>query len=255
MDDGRKQFPKGMIPLGKTKFHFRCGPGLKCYMACCRKLDLILYPYDIIRLKKRLSISSEEFMRTHTRLGASSHPFFPAVMLLMSENSEQTCPFLGANGCTVYEDRPTACRTYPLERAVDRNPAGTRPAEYYFMTKHSYCLGHREREEWTVKSWLRDQKLQAYNGANDFWAEVDTLFARNPWQGEGAGGPRQQLAFMVCYNIDGFRRFAAEQKLFDQFRLESSRRKVLEYDDEALQKFGFEWLKHILAGSGNLQRH
>jgi hypothetical protein len=81
MDEGRKQFPKGMTPLGKTKFHFRCGPGLKCYMACCRKLDLILYPYDIIRLKKRLSISSEEFMRNHTRLGASSHPFFPAVML------------------------------------------------------------------------------------------------------------------------------------------------------------------------------
>jgi Fe-S-cluster containining protein len=254
MDNGRKQFPEGMVPLGKKKFHFRCGPDLKCYMACCRKLDLILYPYDIIRLKKRLAISSEEFMRTHTRLGASSHPFFPAVMLLMSDNREQTCPFLGESGCTVYEDRPTACRTYPLERAVDRNPAGTRPAEYYFMTKHSYCLGHRETKEWTVKSWLRDQKLQAHNGANDLWSEVDTLFARNPWQGEGAGGPRQQIAFMVCYNIDGFRIFAAEQKLFEQFRLESSSRRLLAHDDEALQKFGFEWLKHFLAGSGNLQR-
>lgn len=254
MDDGKKQFPEGMTPLDKSKFHFRCGPDLKCYMTCCRKLDLILYPYDIIRLKKRLAISSEEFMRTHTRLGVSSHPFFPAVMLLMSDNREQTCPFLGESGCTVYQDRPTACRTYPLERAVDRNRAGSRPAEYYFMTNHSYCLGHREGKEWTVNSWLRDQKLQVYNGANDFWAEIDTLFARNPWQGEGAGGPRQQLAFMVCYNIDGFRRFAAEQKLFEQFRLESSRRRLLENDDEALQKFGFEWLKHILSGGGNLQR-
>ena len=100
-----------------------------------------------------------EFMRRHTRLGPSNHPFFPAVMLLMSENKEQTCPFLDKEGCTVYQDRPTACRTYPLERAVDRNLTRGRPKEYYFMTDHSYCLGHQEVKEWTVKAWLRDQKV------------------------------------------------------------------------------------------------
>jgi len=253
-NDIKKEFPEGMEPLGNSVFHFHCGPDVKCYMSCCRKLDLILYPYDIIRLKKRLAMSSEEFMRRHTRLGPSSHPFFPAVMLLMSENKEQTCPFLDKEGCTVYQDRPTACRTYPLERAVDRNPTRGRLKEYYFMTDHSYCFGHQEKTEWTVKTWLRDQKVQQYNTLNDRWAEIDTLFAQNPWQGEGAGGPRQQMAFMVCYNIDGFRRFADENRLFEQFKLESSLRSVLVHDDEALLKFGFEWLKHILAGTGNLRR-
>ena len=193
-------------------------------------------------------------MRSHTRLGPSGHPFFPAVMLLMSEKAEQTCPFLVEEGCSVYEDRPTACRTYPLERAVERRTTGGRPAEYYFMTNHSYCLGHHEEKEWTVKTWLKDQKVQQFNSVNDLWAEVDTLFAQNPWQGEGAGGPRQQLAFMVCYNIDGFRRFAEENGLFEQFRLESFQRRILAHDDEALLKFGFEWLKHILAGSGSLRQ-
>jgi len=253
-DNIKKEFPEGMEPLGNSVFNFCCSPDVKCYMSCCRKLDLILYPYDIIRLKKRLAISSEEFMRRLTRLGPSNHPFFPAVMLLMSENKEQTCPFLDKEGCTVYQDRPTACRTYPLERAVDRNPTRGRPKEYYFMTDHSYCLGHQEVKEWTVKAWLRDQKVQQYNAINDRWAEIDTLFAQNPWQGEGAGGPRQQMAFMVCYNIDGFRRFAEENRLFEQFKLESSLRRVLVHDDEALLKFGFEWLKHILAGTGNLRR-
>ena len=193
-------------------------------------------------------------MRRHTRLGNSSHPFFPAVMLRMSENEEQTCPFLDSKGCTVYEDRPTACRTYPLERAVARSPVRGRPEEYYFMTGHPYCLGHQEAKEWMVKSWLKDQKVLQYNAVNDLWAEIDTLFAQNPWQGEGAGGPRQQLAFMVCYNIDGFRRFALENRLFDQFKLESTLRKILDDDDEALLKFGFEWLKYILGGTGNLRR-
>ena len=119
------------------------------------------------------------------------------------------------------------------------------------MTRHPYCLGHDETTAWTVQAWLKDQKIQQYNAVNDLWAEIDTLFAQNPWQGEGAGGPRQQLAFMVCYNIDGFRSFAQENKLFDQFRIESSRRRILEVDDEALLKFGFEWLKFIL---GNLRR-
>ena len=253
-DDMKKEFPEGMVPLGNSVFQFRCGSDVECYMSCCRKLDLILYPYDIIRLKNRLSISSEEFMRGHTRLGPSSHPFFPAVMLMMSENEEHTCPFLDKNGCTVYEDRPTACRTYPLERAVDRSPSRRKPKEYYFMTHHQYCLGHQEAKEWTVKTWLRDQKAQYYNSLNDIWAEIDTLFAGNPWQGEGAGGPRQQMAFMVCYNIDGFRRFAEENKLFDQFKLESSFHRILADDDEALLKFGFEWLKYVLAGQGRLIR-
>jgi Fe-S-cluster containining protein len=253
-DDIKKEFPEGMEPLGKSVFHFRCGPDVQCYMSCCRKLDLMLYPYDVIKLKSRLSLSSEEFMRRYTRLGSSSHPFFPSIMLRMAENEQQTCPFLDKGGCTVYTDRPTACRTYPLERAVDRRPKRGRSEEYYFMTHHPYCLGHRETTEWTVKSWIKDQKIQHYNMVNDLWAEIDTLFAGNPWQGEGAGGPRQQLAFMVCYNIDGFRKFVEENRLLDQFKLESSQRRILDVDDEALLKFGFEWLKHILAGAGSLIR-
>lgn len=242
-----------MVPLENAAFHFRCAPDVQCYMTCCRKLDLILYPYDIMRLKTRLAISSEEFMRRHVRLGASAHPFFPAVMLLMAANEAQTCPFLDHNGCTVYEDRPTACRTYPLERAVTRSPKRGRPEEYYFMTDHPYCLGHQEPMTWTVKTWLKDQKVQQYNAVNDLWAEIDTLFAQNPWQGEGAGGPLQQMAFMACYNIDGFRRFAEENRLFDQFRLEASHRRLLGEDDETLLKFGFEWLKLILARTGSLR--
>ncbi|MBW2467163.1 MAG: YkgJ family cysteine cluster protein [Deltaproteobacteria bacterium] len=254
MDKVKKEFPEGMVPLGKSVFHFRCGPDVECYMQCCRKLDLILYPYDIIRLKNRLGISSEEFMRNHTRLGPSGHPFFPSVMLLMADNDERICPFLDENGCSVYEDRPTACRTYPLERAVDRSSGRGSQDDYYFMTNHSYCLGHQETKEWTVKTWLKDQKIQHYNAINDLWAEIDTLFSQNPWQGEGVGGPRQQMAFMVCYNIDGFRAFVRENKLTEQFKLESSQRRIIAEDDEALLKFGFEWLKYVLADQGRLIR-
>jgi hypothetical protein len=58
---------------------------------------------------------------------------------------------------------------------------------------------------------------------------------------------------MVCYNIDGFRLFAEQNRLFEQFKLGSSQRRTLACDDEALLKFGFEWLKYILTGTGQLR--
>lgn len=54
--------------------------------------------------------------------------------------------------------------------------------------------------------------------------EVDALFAANPWQGEGQAGPLQQLAFMVCYNIDAFRDYVQQHNLLAAFRLERDRR-------------------------------
>ncbi|MDH3393184.1 MAG: YkgJ family cysteine cluster protein [Desulfobulbaceae bacterium] len=245
--DQKKQFPDGMKPLGNASFRFACHDGLSCYTQCCRRQNIFLYPYDIIRLKERLGISSEDFLNKHTGAVKGPNPFFPSIMLQMAENEEQTCPFLGDNGCTVYEDRPSACRTYPLERAVDRNPAKGEPREYYFLTDHPYCKGHGEDKEWTVKEWLRDQQLLQYNLMDELWAEMDTIFAGNPWHGEGAAGPRQQVAFMVCYNIDRFRQYVADFKLLDQFKIDKQRRRSIDGDDEALLRFGYDWLKLILA--------
>lgn len=253
-----KTFPEGMIPLGKSAFPFRCHAGVSCFTTCCRKLELYLYPYDIIRLKNALSLDSEKFLQTYAGMVPGTNPLFPAVILRMRDNEECTCPFLGEGdaGCTVYADRPSACRTYPLERAVDRSSRSGRPDEYYFMTSHNYCLGHHETQSQTVAVWLRDQRLLDYNRMDDLWAEMDTMFAANPWQNEGAAGPRQQVAFLVCYNIDGFRRLVHEQDLLSKFKLSRSEVTACESDDEALLKFGFKWLQMILANRPTLQpRH
>ena len=241
-----KQFPPGMEPLGKSRFRFGCHAGVACFKSCCRNLQMFLYPYDIIRLKNRLKIASEDFMRRYTRLGKGSHPFFPAVLMKMTDDENQLCPFLAKDGCAVYEDRPSACRTYPLERAVARSSAKSCPEEYFFLTRHPYCLGHQEETRWTVRDWLRDQKLFEYNEANDLWAAMDTLFSRNPWQGEGVAGPKQQLAFMVCYNIDAFRQFADGTDLLGRFKFNKAKIRLINRDDEALLRFGYDWLTSIL---------
>lgn len=242
-----------MQPIGNQEFTFKCHPGVSCFTVCCKNVELDLYPFDIIRLKDRLSIDSETLMRTHTELKKGANPYFPTVTLkLVSNGNEKQCPFLNEQGCTVYEDRPTACRTYPLERAVDRRSRRGRLEDFYFLTNHDYCKGHFEPQQNTVKQWLRSQHLDQFNQMNDRWAEVDTLFETNPWQGEGSGGPKQQLAFMVCYDIDRFRNFAAAQHLLDHYRINREQKKRIENDDTELLKFGFEWLKDILGGRSSL---
>ncbi|MBA3008022.1 MAG: YkgJ family cysteine cluster protein [Proteobacteria bacterium] len=252
--NSKKEFPEGMVPLGIEKFQFSCHAGVQCYMSCCKNVDMFLYPYDIVRLKKSLKIDSESFMRLYTRLVKGSHPYFPAVMLKLNNDEEKSCPFLAEGGCSVYHDRPSACRTYPLERAVDRLLARGRSRDYYFLTDHAYCLGHKEEKFYSVTQWIRDQQLQDYNGMNDRWTELDTIFSLNPWKGEGSGGPKQQMAFMVCYDVDGFRSLAHRKHLFDQFRLTKDQKDRIQIDDTALLQFGFDWLKLFLTGTSSLMR-
>jgi len=248
-----KDFPESMEPLGKREFTFDCHPGVDCFTVCCKKVDMILYPYDVLKLRAALGIDSEDFIRSHTYLEKGQNPFFPTVKLKLNEQSE-ACPYLKDTGCSVYDDRPSACRTYPLERAVDRSSSRGNSDEYYFLTNHAYCLGHQQEKKWNVQSWVRNQKLIEYNTMNSFWAEMDTLFAKNPWKGEGAGGEKQQIAFMVCYNIDGFRRFSDLHSLTERFRIEKSWKRAIKIDDSELLKFGFEWLKLFLVGESTRLR-
>lgn len=248
MSNREKTFPEGMVPLGKSEFQFACHPKVECFTFCCRNVDMLLYPYDIIRLKKSLGIVSEDFMRKYTFLDKGDNPYFPSVKLKLNQDDEKACPFLTDTGCSVYADRPSACRTYPLERAVDRTKAGSVAEEYYFLTNHPYCHGHKEDIRQTVNSWVRNQQLIEYNTMNALWAEIDTVFSQNPWKGEGVAGEKQQLAFMVCYNIDGFRQFAAEHGLLKTFKLDKDFKKRIAKEDSELLKFGFIWLKKILTG-------
>jgi hypothetical protein len=120
------------------------------------------------------------------------------------------------------------------------------------MTHHSYCKGHQEERSYTIRQWERDQKLSDFNLYNDLWAELDAFFSTNPWAGEGTAGPYQQLAFMVCYNIDDFRSYIEKHNVLSGFRLKKDERQRVDNSDEHLLVFGFKWLEFILGGRRNL---
>jgi Fe-S-cluster containining protein len=247
-----KAWPSNANPIGQGTFRFDCHPAIDCFTVCCRDVDMYLYPYDIIRMKRSLRITSDELLKRHTFSAVRDNPFFISVMLRMAENPEKSCPFLSQHGCSIYEDRPSSCRTYPLERAVARSPLQGRREDHYFVKRVPHCLGHQENKEWTVEAWIADQAISPYNEMNDLWVDIDTIFRSNPWGDDEGHKDRLKMAFMACFNIDQFRRFVFGSTFLSRFDVPEERVENMKRDDVELMRFGFDRVKFFLSGQPTL---
>lgn len=79
---------------------------IDCLMCgnCCRTTGPMLQPKDISRLSKRLKLSEKSFFDSYLRIDEDGDFVFKSM----------PCPFLGDdNFCSVYDDRPKACRAFP----------------------------------------------------------------------------------------------------------------------------------------------
>ena len=46
---------------------FSCHPGVSCFTACCHNIKIILTPYDILKLRRRLNLQASEFVTEYTQ--------------------------------------------------------------------------------------------------------------------------------------------------------------------------------------------
>ncbi|MFH7319007.1 YkgJ family cysteine cluster protein [Desulfurivibrio sp. D14AmB] len=153
---------------GKEQFAFDCGPDLSCFTECCRALDLVLTPYDVLRLRRNLGISSDEFLERYAVVEASEDEAFPLVFLAMVDDGRASCPFVAASGCTVYQDRPAACRAYPLGRGLRLTGCGGRKIqELFVLVREPHCRGFELDRKKDAASWMDGQGLTAYNRVSD----------------------------------------------------------------------------------------
>ena len=95
-------------------FKFNCYPGVSCFTHCCQDITIVLTPYDILRLKRGIGISSDKFLEKYTIIIPKEKRLIPLVILKMNEEDKR-CPLVSQDGCTVYNDRPWPCRMYPLD--------------------------------------------------------------------------------------------------------------------------------------------
>ena len=232
----------------QDSFYFHCYPGIACFNRCCRNLNLFLYPYDVIRLKRRLDMDSDQFLEKYVDIVLRPSSFFPDVLLRMSLKEEKTCPFLNASGCSVYPARPDTCRTFPVEQGVFYDAERNRTEFIHFFRPPDFCMGQHEKKAWTPQTWAKDQDAVLYNKMTARWAELKRLFQRDPWGSQGTEGPKAKMAFMATYNIDPFSDFLFKSSFLKRYKLKSKILKQIRSDDVELMKFGFEWVKFYVWG-------
>jgi len=229
-------------------FRFLCHDKLACFNKCCRNLNLFLYPYDILRIKNRLEISSDLFLDKYVDIVLRPSNFFPEVLLSMSDNKDKTCPFLSEYGCLIYQDRPDTCRTFPVEQGMFFDAENDNTVPVYFFRPPDFCLGQHENKSWTVATWAKDQNASLYNQMTALWAELKSLFQTDPFNGMGLHCQKGKMAFMATYNIDIFRSFVFQSSFLKRYKINSVIKKKIKKNDVELMKMGFEWVKLFLWG-------
>jgi Fe-S-cluster containining protein len=229
------------------EFTFGCHPGVSCFNCCCSDVNIFLSPYDVLRLKKRLGITSGEFLDRYTLIPVQKEMRTPVVILRMNDDEAKTCPFVGTEGCTVYSDRPWPCRMYPVGLAAQKDTAdGWRGDRFYFLMEEEGCKGFQEAKKWSVKEWLDDQELDAC----DEWGEAFKELTLHKFFEDGGilDAKKLNMFFTACYDLDKFRTFVFQTTLLQRFDVDEDFVEDMRRHDEPLLRFAFLWLRFSLFG-------
>ena len=217
-------------------FHFSCHPGIDCFSQCCRDVNILLTPFDILQMKNHLGISSTEFLKAYTKTLFAPETSLPAVQFRMNEEEAKRCFFVNEDGCEIYQYRPWPCRMYPLDNTADGEGFVT-------MVESSRCLGLKDDQTWQLRGWFEDQGLEPYNHWNLRFAEITEDEKLTAWRKEHPGAV--EIFYLACYDLDRFRQQVFEQSLFDMVDQPSIDLDKLKTDDLALLDFAFIWLKTV----------
>jgi len=233
------------------QFRFACHPGLDCFTDCCANVNILLTPLDVLQLSRRLGLETGDFLRRHTLTPFTKELQLPVVVLKMNDDEKKTCPFVGDQGCTVYQARPWSCRMYPLAMALPPARAGQEPEPMYFLFEDDFCHGHGQGQDWTVESWQANQGLAERDHLEEGFRRVVT----HPWfiGGRQLDIRRMDMFYTACYDLDAFRRFVFDTTFLKRFEMEDELIEKLRSDDEELLQFAFRWLRFALFAEPTMQ--
>jgi uncharacterized protein len=221
---------------------FHCGKGIDCFTRCCHDVSIVLTPYDVLRMKKALHLDSTEFLEKYTLLGCTKDQKLPVVLLRMN-SGDRCCPFVTAEGCSVYAHRPWACRMYPLGLAEPREPHPTEHG-FYFVIHEDRCHGHGNGSQCSIREWIASQSIDTFEMMGEPFRE---LMMNEFWEkGEPLQPKKLEMYLTACYDLDRFRRFVFETRFTEIFDVDEARLEAIRTDDEELLVFAMEWLRFSL---------
>ncbi|MEW8627004.1 MAG: YkgJ family cysteine cluster protein [Candidatus Thiodiazotropha sp.] len=241
----KSSFVPAVLEPGAT-IKFKCHKGISCFNECCKHADIQLTPYDILRLKDNLGMSATEFLKNHTVPFEMDKDGVPGVKL--RTDNDGACKFVTEEGCSVYKDRPTACRYYPIGHMSMKEANASEDEARYFLIREDHCKGHEEDREIAVDDYRKEQEVELYDQINREWLQ---LMLKKKSAGPTIGRPSDtslQFFFMCSYDVDRLRRFVLADSFKASYDMEDSFYETVEKEDLALMQFGVRLLKQVLFG-------
>lgn len=254
---GKDKNPSNIVPAKyslESQIRFRCHPGVSCFTECCGNIKIVLTPYDILQMRKRLDIEAAEFLHVYTEPTYLEKTDFPGVMIKLTE--EGRCPFIKSKteGCRIYSDRPTACRYYPVGMANFHEGAqeGKTSEEFYFVVKEAHCKGFEEDKTWTIKEWREDQGVDLRDKMNKGWME---LVMRRKSFGYQATLSEQakRMFFMASTDLDQFRSFVFDSSFLQTYDVDQETLEKIREDEVELLLFSYKVLASMLFGTNDVR--
>ena len=164
---------------------------------------------------------------------------FPTCFLTMVDDGRASCPFVTEQGCSVYTDRPAACRAYPAGRGASRQADGT-VRERFVLLREPHCLGFVEKQEVTAPEYFVQQELSEYSEFDDQLL----LLLQHPKIQAGFRPSQAQMDqfIMALYNVDFFRQEMSDGRIKMNRPLSALELGALAGDEDELLLLGLRWL-------------
>jgi Fe-S-cluster containining protein len=255
---GADKNPSNILPQKYTldnKLKFKCHPGVPCFTACCGNIKILLTPYDILQLRKRLdNMAAPDFLHRYTVPTYIEKTDLPAVVIKL--NDDGRCPFLisETEGCSVYSDRPTACRYYPVGMANFHEGAQENQVaeEFYFVVKEPHCRGFEEDKVWTIREWREDQGVDVRDRMNKAWMEIAMRRKSFGFQAT-LSEQAKRMFFMASTDLDQFREFVFESSFIDTYDVDAETLEKIKDDDVELMHFAVKFLASSMFGTEDIK--
>ena len=130
-----------LMPKATPIIQFQCHQGIKCWNACCSNIDITLTPYDILRLKNRLNMTSGDFLVKYTFPYELDQDGMAGVKFKPVEGGT-ACQFMTEKAAASTKTVPPSCRYYPVALLSMRKQNEYTDRTAYALVQEDHCLGH-----------------------------------------------------------------------------------------------------------------
>lgn len=122
--------------------------------ACCRGMgnSIVLDPYDVYRLSRKLQKSFEALLTAHLELNVVDGIILPNLKLT---GLNEACTFLNSEGrCSIHDSRPGICRLFPLGRYYENG-------DYKYFLQVNECQ-KQNRTKVKIEKWIDTPQYSRY---------------------------------------------------------------------------------------------